>query len=276
MLRSSKKLVTVVAVGVSIAMTMGLAAQTGIAQLGLTETAARNFVMSEIKSAATNRRSDIVLTGRRAFLKLPRGARGPAATALFAWAKAYVNSAPFKTAYASFRSDVIGPGERPNQPTIEEEVKKAIDTQTAGLAQLRRAAAGMPPADAANILKSIENQEAQIQSGELAKMLRTGLEADRATKATNDSTAAKQSDERYPADPLKIFARRLHEFLDATSDVNFSARTISLTGGPDGIEFVDKADRARSWIWQEAVIAGPEATAAARSAAESWLKEIER
>jgi hypothetical protein len=58
--------------------------------------------------------------------------------------------------------------------------------------------------------------------------------------------------------------------------VNFSARTISLTGGPDGIEFRDKADRQRSWMWQEAVIVGPEATAAARAAADAWLKEIER
>ena len=68
----------------------------------------------------------------------------------------------------------------------------------------------------------------------------------------------------------------MREFLEGTADVNFSARTISLTGGPDGIEFVDPADRKRSWLWQEAVIVGQEATSAARAAAESWLKEIER
>ena len=83
--------------------------------------------------------------------------------------------------------------------------------------------------------------------------------------------------EALPADPRKIFARRLREFLDATADVNFSARTITLVLEPngDGIEFVDKANRERHWIWQEAVIAGPEATAAARVAASAWLKEIE-
>jgi hypothetical protein len=42
--------------------------------------------------------------------------------------------------------------------------------------------------------------------------------------------------------------------------VNFSARTISLTGGPDGIELVDPADRKHSWLWQEAVIVGQEAS----------------
>lgn len=58
--------------------------------------------------------------------------------------------------------------------------------------------------------------------------------------------------------------------------MNFEARTISLTLGSDGIEFIDRADRAKHWIWQQAVIVGPEATAAARTAAAAWLKEIGR
>ena len=77
-------------------------------------------------------------------------------------------------------------------------------------------------------------------------------------KVGNEAARVKQGEEMLPADPEKVFARRLREFLEATADVNFSARTMSLTGGPDGIEFLDKADRARSWIWQEAVIVGPE------------------
>ena len=83
-------------------------------------------------------------------------------------------------------------------------------------------------------------------------------------------------EEAFPADPQKLFARRLRAFLEATADANFSARIIHLTGGPDGIEFVDPADRGKSWVWQAAVIVGQEATTAARAAAEAWLKEIER
>jgi hypothetical protein len=105
--------------------------------------------------------------------------------------------------------------------------------------------------------------------------LRVGLEAQHAERTTREAASAKRDDERYPADPSRIFARRLREFLDATADVNFSARTLSLTGGPDGIEFLDKADRQRHWIWQLAVIVGPEATTAARTAAQAWLKELE-
>ena len=102
------------------------------------------------------------------------------------------------------------------------------------------------------------------------------MDAERAEKIGREAERVKQAEEMLPADPQKLFARRLHEFLEGTADVNFSVRTISLTGGPDGIEFVDPADRKHSWLWQEVVIVGQEATAAARAAAAAWLKEIER
>jgi predicted transcriptional regulator len=260
---------------VLVAAGAGATAQGALAQLGLTETVARNFVMSEAESTSTNRRTPIVETGRRAFYKLPPAARGAAATALFAWAKAYVGSAAFKTAYAQHRRDVIGPDVRPAQPSIDELVQQRLNEMKESLAQSRQMAASLPPANAATLLKTLEEQEARINSGEFEKILRTGLEIEQADSTARDTASSNANDERYPADPTRIFVRRLREFLDATADVNFSARTISLTGGADGIEFLDKADRQRNWMWQEAVIVGPEATSAARAAAQAWLKEIQ-
>jgi len=251
-----------------------LAAQSALEPLGLTETAARAFVISEVQTPTTGRRSAIVLAGTRGFLKLPQAARGPAATALFAWAKAYVNSATFKTAYANLRRDAL-PQARRDEPAIDEEVQNAVDQALAQMAAMRQAAASMPPADAANFLKSVEEQEANIRSGEYANMLRTELEAQRAGQNVTGDARTKTANERYPADPHELFARRLREFLSETADADFSARTISLTGGPDGVEFVERANQKRSWMWQEAVIVGREATTAARAAAEAWLKEIE-
>ena len=265
-----------VAVGAALSVWTGtLIAQGALAQLGLTEAAARTFVLDEIKSPATGRGSGIAVAGTRAFLKLPASARGPAATALFAWAKTYVSSTAFKTAYANHRRSVIGPDERPRPPSVDDELQKLIDETKAGIAMARAIAEKLPPADAANMLKLASEQEAKLASGETAKQLRVGLEAQYSERTTSDAASAKRDDERYPADPSRIFARRLREFLDATTDVNFSARTLSLTGGPDGIEFLDKADRQRHWMWQEAAIVGPEATSAARAAAEAWLKELE-
>jgi hypothetical protein len=250
-------------------------AQGALAQLGLTEASARNFLLDEIKSPAPSRGSAIVLAGTRGFLKLPALARGPAATALFAWAKAYVNSPVFKTAYATHRRGVVGPDDRPGAPSVDVELQKLIDETKAGIAMARAIAEKLPPAEAANMLKLAAEQEAKLESGEMAKQLRVGLEVQHAERTTSDAARAKRDDERFPADPSRIFARRLREFLDATADVNFSARTLSLTGGPDGIEFLDKADRQRPWVWQAAAIVGPEATSAARAAAAAWLKELE-
>ena len=107
-------------------------------------------------------------------------------------------------------------------------------------------------------------------------MLKTAMEAERAQESGRDAAHVKEAEDKLPDDPQKLFARRLREFLEGTADVNFSVKTISLIGGPDGIEFVDPADRKHSLLWQEAVIVGHEATLAARVAAEAWVKEIER
>jgi hypothetical protein len=251
------------------------AAQGSLAQLGLTEAAARNFLLTEATSLGTGRRAAIVETGRRAFYKLPPAARGPAATALFAWAKAYVGSAAFKTAYAQHRRDVLGPGAPAAGPSVDEQVQEKLAELRASFVESRKMAASLPPATATEVLKKLAEQEARLDNGEWEKMLRAGLQMESAARAAGDAESARANDERYPADPSRIFVRRLREFLDATADVNFSARTLRLTGGVDGIEFVDKVDRQRNWIWQEAVIVGPEATAAARSAAAAWLRELQ-
>lgn len=256
-----------------------LVAQNVLAQLGLTEAAARDFLFSEVKTQRQDhpfaRRSAIALAGTRGFYKLPPAARGPAATALFAWAKAYANSPAFRTAYADFRKSAI-PAEEVYTDTIDEAVKKRIDEMLVSVAQSKEMAAQVDPKTSAAILDNIKKQEAQIRSPEFTKMLRTGIEMERAEKTESAGSSNRESIARYPVNPEEIFARRLREFLDATAGANFSARTIHLTGGPDGIEFVDPADRKRSTTWQMAVIVGREATTAARAAAEAWLKEIER
>jgi hypothetical protein len=256
-----------------------LAAQSVLAQLGLTEAAARDFLFDEVKSQRQDhpfaRRDAIAIAGTRGFYRLPPGARGPAATALFAWAKAYANSPAFRAAYADFRRNAIPP-EQVYTDTLDEAVKKQIDEMLVAVEQSKQMAAKVDPKTSAAILDSVKKQEAQIRSPEFAVMLRTGLELERAGKVESAGNSNRESIAKYPVNPEEIFARRLREFLDVTADANFSARTIHLTGGPDGIEFVDPADRKRSTIWQLAVIAGPEATAAARAAAQAWLKEIER
>ena len=253
----------------------GAAAQSVIAQLGLTEAAARTFLIEEVKGPRNSRRVPMVGAGRAGFLKLPPAARGPAATALFAWAKAYVNTPAFKAIYDEHRKN-IAPDARQYDLSIDEEIKKKVADELASLAEAKKNVAQLPPADRAQILESIKQLETQLRSGELAKMWRENLELERADNRGEADKLAKVRDEKYPADLAAFFALRLREFLDATADVNFDARTINLTGGTEGIEFISAADRERPWQWQEAVIVGRDATMAARAAAEAWLKELGR
>jgi hypothetical protein len=249
-------------------------AQGALAQLDLTNAAAANFVMDEVKAPATSRQSPIAVAGTRAFLKLPPAARAAAATGLFAWAKAHVNSAAFKASYASYRKGLL-PTERQYARTVQEEVKKEMDDALAGFENMRQAAENMPPAQRTAMLEQVNAARAQFTNPEFIKQLEAARTAERAQESQRRRASAAEIDQTTPADSNVLVARRLREFLDATANVNFAARTLSLTLGSDGIEFLDRADRAMHWIAQEAAIVGPEATAAARTAAAAWLKEIQ-
>jgi hypothetical protein len=277
LLRTGISVTVLLAIAFATVTASRFVAQTALSQLGLTEGAARNFVLNEIKGPAGDRRRDIVLTGTRAFLKLPAPARGAAATGLFAWAKMYVNSAAFKASYDSYREGRLPRG-RQYPLSVDETLKKEIAEKLAAIEETKKnlAASGLPAADQAKILAAWNESLKLLTSPDQLAARRKVLEAERVQESENDANLSERVEQQTPADPQKLFARRLREFLDNTADVNFAARTISLTDGADGIEFLDRADRQRPWMWQAAVIVGPEATKAARAAAEAWLKEIER
>ena len=262
------------AVGAVVMAGASLVAQSQLAPLGLTETAARTFVLDEIKRPAADRGALIEAAGTRAFLKLPPAARGPAAAALFAWAKSYVSSPAFMASYTTYRNGRL-PTPRQYALSVDAQVKKDIAEQLAGFEQMRQAAEKMPPKDRDMLMEQVKQAFANLTNPAYADKLRAQLTAERAQESGGNPEIAVEVEATTPADPRTLFARRLREFLNATADVNFSARTISLTGGPDGIEFIDKVDRAKPWMWQAAVIVGREATMAAREAAQVWLKEIE-
>jgi hypothetical protein len=205
------------AIAASVVASGVLLAQGVLVQLGLTEAAARNFLLEEIKSPASSRPSAIVVAGNRAFLKLPPAARGQAATSLFAWARAYVDTPAFKTSYASYRRGVIGEPRQHYTRTVEEEVKKQMDDALAGLEQIRKSADRFPPAERDKFLQSLKEQEAVAPDPARLKMLQTATEAERAEKIGNEAARVKQGEEMLPADPEKLFARRLRAFLDGTA-----------------------------------------------------------
>lgn len=243
-----------------------------LTQLGLTETAARGLLMDEIQTAGGGK---MATAGRAAYLKLPEAARGPVTTELFAWAKAYVNSPAFEAAYARARTAAMPQGSQYDR-TIDEELKKQLDEKLAVLENSKVAAQSMPAAEAQKFLASLKETADQLRSPEMQRTLRAQLEAERGTRNAQDDKSTEQWQEKFPADRQALFARRLREFLDATTDVDFEARkkvVKNLAGETVGY-WLSEAHQKKPWQWLEALVVGKEATMSARAAAEAWLKEI--
>jgi hypothetical protein len=267
--------ITLTALALLFIASAGLVAQSALAQLGLTETAARTFLFDELLSPSQDRRSAIAVAGTRAFLKLPRSARAAAATGLFAWARSYASSPALTARYAEYRRSAI-PSTRQYDLTVEQEVKQEIERQLADLQQSKKLVTVLPVEERGAVLEQLTELERQLRDPAFVKQMQEGRKEERALTNDLDARDVARMNDIVPADPRTLFVRRLREFLDATADVDFETRTISLTGGPDGIEFIDPKVRGKHWMWHEAVIVGPEATAAARAAAQAWLKEVDR
>ena len=250
--------------------------QGALTRLGLTETAARALLTNEVQTAgAGGYSSKLAMAGRAAYLRVPEAERGAATTALFAWAKAYVNSPAFETAYARIRSE-SKPQLRERAPTVDEELKKQLDESLAAYESAKTAASAMPAAEREKSLTSLKQIFDMQRNPETQRILRAGLEEERAKRQAGEDQVMARWQEQFPADRQVLFARRLREFLDATADVDFEGRknTIkNLAGETVGFVMSPKCE-GKPWQWLDAFVVGREATAAGRAAAEAWLDEL--
>jgi hypothetical protein len=186
-----------------------------------------------------------------------------------------VNSPAFTAKYNDFRHGAVDRAPQYDR-SVEQEVRLEIDRQLEDLQQIRPSLAKLPTDERAGVLEQLNLREQQLRDPTFIKQRQEQVAEERAQAHASAASASARNGLAIPADPKALVARRLRDFLAATADVNFETKTISLTGGPDGIEFVDPAVRTRPLMWLEAVIVGPEATAAARAAAQAWLKENDR
>lgn len=106
---------------------------------------------------------------------------------------------------------------------------------------------------------------------------RSEIEEQRAKDKTEYAESMKHWEQLYPPDSTASIARTLHEFLDATPDVDFAAEQRRVEGeGGSSMVFVTQAYRDKPWQWRFSYERGPGAIAAARTAAQAWLKELGR
>ena len=246
-------------------------AQSVWGQLGITEAAAKGFADQVLASGGPSHSrtyDPFVLRFKETWYKLPAASRGPVMNGIYAFAKTYVNAPAFRTAYADTRAR-----HRPPAPassgTVDQELKaklaKEMEEQEAGFKMLE-----------ANGMKAeADRQRKQFAAmqRDLAAVYRTELEEGRARDAAAYAEGVKEWEARFPASANAFVAKHLREFLETTGDVDFSAKLVrSPVDGSMGL--ADAAYRRKPWQWQEAVHYGPEAIAAARSAASAWLKAL--
>jgi hypothetical protein len=258
------------AIGVLFASSL-VTAQGVWTQLGLTDANARAYATQVLDLGGPNhlRTYDpAVLHMKEAWYKLPASARGPAMTAIYAWTKALVTTPAFRTEYTAARTK-----QKPVMPqptgTVDQEVKarlaKDAAEQEAALKMLE--ANGMKAqADAQR------KQGAQLQKT-MATIYASEIEEQRARDKAAYDRATKNWEATFPADVNAFLAKNLREFLDTTGDVDFTAKLVR-SPVDNSLGLADPVLRRKPWQWQESVLYGPEAIAAARTAASAWLKEL--
>jgi len=244
-------------------------AQGALASLGVGDAAGKQIVDNWLGSGYLN-----LSPAAKAFKAAAPASRAALVRNAIAWAKTYTESPVFKAAYEKERQ-----ASRPSPPeaqgTVEDELarqraerQKAVDDMKQGLAQMapemRKAMeTAIKEAEAAN-----KKMDADPQ---MVAVFRQMVEAQRAEDREAYKGRLAAYERNWPADPKVLVARRLQEFLDISKDVDFDAKLV-----PAGklMRFADPRYEEKPPTWKLCFRSGREAVAAAREAAQGWLKAI--
>jgi hypothetical protein len=243
-------------------------AQDVLSQLGITPLAARVAVDSVISSGVSNPGLPA-----KTFKLLPAAARAQMATAGVAWLKTYTASPEFMREYAQVRQ-----AHKPAAPqfpgTPEDELKKADEEQTRQAEESKKAIAALPAEQRAQIeeaMKAAQAMTAQMNTPEMRKMRLDAITAGRADRTKDYEQALAAWTRDYPENPAPVVATRLREFLAISADVDFAATLTSRNGK---MVFENQRYEEKPAQWKMCYRAGKEATTAARTAVQAWLKEL--
>lgn len=206
-----------------------------------------------------------------AWKKMPPAGRAQLATQAYAWARAYVGSAEFKKAYAEAR-EAYRPPTATHEGTVDQEVKaKMAQTRAEGEASYKEMLSAGMKAEAEAFKTQLDASLVMMEP-----MLRIEVQEARARDAAENKTALPIWERDFPQDPLVLIARHLREYLANSTGVDFAARQVQQRNGVGELEwvFVEAAYNQKPWQWKASYDFGAEGTAAARAAAEAWLKEL--
>jgi hypothetical protein len=237
--------------------------------LGTTSNEGENSIVSSFTSGT------VALIGERSVFKTASSElRATLVRGVVAAARAYTNTADFATRYARFRES-----QRPEREAVPQTGDEALAAQQKQLEEVIRqaqtTAADLPPEARQQLAQNIAEMQKQLAE----------LNADPKHRAAVDAAvkeAAREADAihahrnaefevEYPADPKRLIAHRLREFLELSATVDFSA---ALVEKDKRMRFADSTLEAKPREWKMLYRAGKPAVEAARAAAEEWLKAL--
>jgi hypothetical protein len=253
-----------------------LPAQARGVPLNVGEAAARKVLIDAMSGGGgLHEFVDVVATVWRAYDRMPAAARGPATTAAFAWVKTWIGSPAFRSEYTRVRDEHRPAGAAAGTPTVDEELKKLLDEQSQGIAEARKMAESLPPADRPKFLAQIKEQEDQLRDPKRLETLRAVLQAQRGETADRADKTVVDWNANYPADPDAFVKKWLDRIMTMTANLDFDLPAIVIrnTRG-EMLGFLSPGYSALPWESVYAIAAGRDAVIAARAAVAAWLKEL--
>ena len=252
-------------------MSAALAAQSVTTQLGITEGRAKEAVFDSFMAGAVS------LAGKaEVFTAASPQARAAMVSAATTLARAFTESAEFKQRYADHR-EANGPDPLPPEQTADQVLAKQRAGFEDQVTALRKQFAddSITPEQKATLEEGFEAMRAQftaMETGPKKTELEGVLKAQRAQQVGVFAAATKAFDATYPSDPRALVAMRLRAFLDATRDIDFTAKLVA----QDKLQkFADPALEAKPAEWKMCFRAGKPATDAAREFARKWLADLQ-
>jgi hypothetical protein len=207
---------------------------------------------------------------------IPAAKRAAVVRAVGECARSFVKTGAFLEWYASYREEKK-PSAPESTPSMADGRAKQIKELKANIAEQEKAQANAPAdqkgiyrdviASLRQMLKEVEKADPAQDAQMDAYIGQSNAEA---TKEYKAKVAAWETE--LPAgNPKPLLKRRIKEFLDATANVDFSAKLVKKD---KDMVFVNPAYENKPGAWKTAFRAGKDATEAARTIAQQWLKEL--
>ena len=257
--------------GISAGFIVAQAGSDVLAKLGIEKVSAGSKVLSSLTSGYIYEPPAV-----KAFKALPASARTEVVRAGLDWAKAYVASVEFKSAYVKLRESQKPAPPEP-VPSAEETLAKMKADMQKGIENMRQVQAAADAATKKSMEEAIKSMQAQMEeldkNPQMKENFRLGAEMQR-TADKNDYEARLEAwNDDLPEDPRALVAKRIRQFLTTSADVDFSA---ALAPRGDKMVFVKDEYEKKDAYWKTCFRAGKEATEAARVFAKAWLAELEK